>query len=382
MKKTIFALSLLAGSLTTNINAQTWLTAGNVLTGTTTAPNEFLGSTTNFDLVFRTNNTEKARLTATGNFGLGITSPLVKFHIVGNALFTQTTATPTSAAYIRGLNGYSGISVPDYTWYGNTNTGMYHSGANTMGLTVGGTSALHINSLRQVGIGLTNPSCRLQVMGATTTGIVSHFSKGVALNSIFFAAGTLPGGYNDLTLDNDNGIFFDNGSSGNAPGAGLIIAPWTHTPGGVGLRIDGATGNVGIRTNNATATLTVNGTTLIGDPANVTVPAGYKLYVQTGILTEKVKVALINTSDWADYVFAKNYELKTLSEVESFVNANKHLPGVPSAEELKEQGGFDVAKMDAKLLEKIEELTLYVIELSKQNKELAERLAKIEAEKK
>lgn len=91
----------------------------------------------------------------------------------------------------------------------------------------------------------------------------------------------------------------------------------------------------------------------------------YSLFVQHGILAEKVKVALSNTADWADYVFADDYELMDLEEVEEFVEENNHLPGVPSAEEMVE-GGLDVAKMDAKLLEKIEELTLYVIDLQKQ----------------
>jgi hypothetical protein len=128
-------------------------------------------------------------------------------------------------------------------------------------------------------------------------------------------------------------------------------------------------GNVGIKTDNPTAGLTVNSNVLIGNPASVNLPAGYKLYVETGILTEKVKVAVKNTANWADYVFAKGYELKPLSEVETFINANKHLPGVPSAEEVVEEG-IDMAGMDAKLLEKIEELTLYVIKMEKEINEL------------
>ena len=55
-----------------------------------------------------------------------------------------------------------------------------------------------------------------------------------------------------------------------------------------------------------------------------------------------------------------------INEVETFINANGHLPGVPSAMEVNETG-IDVAKMDAKLLEKIEELTLYMIQLKKEN---------------
>lgn len=98
-------------------------------------------------------------------------------------------------------------------------------------------------------------------------------------------------------------------------------------------------------------------------------PAGYKLFVEQGILTEKVKVAIKATADWSDYVFASNYDLMPLSEVEAFTKENKHLPNVPSAEEMVENG-LDVASMDAKLLEKIEELTLYLIEQKKEIEKL------------
>jgi len=103
---------------------------------------------------------------------------------------------------------------------------------------------------------------------------------------------------------------------------------------------------------------------------------GYKLFVADGILTEKVKVAVKTTSDWSDYVFAPNYKLKNLSDVESFIKINKHLPGVPSADDVVKQG-IDLGKMDAKLLEKIEELTLYMIEIQKQNEKLAAEVAEL-----
>lgn len=94
-------------------------------------------------------------------------------------------------------------------------------------------------------------------------------------------------------------------------------------------------------------------------------PGTYKLYVEGGILTEKVRVAVKNTANWADYVFAPDYHLRPLAEVEKFVQENRHLPGVPSAEEVVKEG-VGLAEMDAKLLEKIEELTLYLIDLKKE----------------
>jgi hypothetical protein len=143
-------------------------------------------------------------------------------------------------------------------------------------------------------------------------------------------------------------------------------------PGNYFMFLKHSNGNVGIRTNNPTATLTVNGNVLIGDPATIATPPGYKLYVATGILTEKVKVAVETTVNWSDYVFDKDYKLAPLSEVEAYVKKNKHLPGVPSADEVVKEG-IDVEKMDAKLLEKIEELTLYVIKLEKEVNELKKK---------
>ena len=101
----------------------------------------------------------------------------------------------------------------------------------------------------------------------------------------------------------------------------------------------------------------------------VTTPGEYKLYVEDGILTEKVKVALKNTDDWADYVFADDYQLNSIETVEEFVKENKHLPNIPSAEAVVENG-INVAEMDAKLLRQIEELWLQMIELNKEVKSL------------
>jgi hypothetical protein len=105
-----------------------------------------------------------------------------------------------------------------------------------------------------------------------------------------------------------------------------------------------------------------SGTVRIG---NVNTPVGYKLYVEKGILTEKVKVAIASSLAWADYVFAKDYKLKSLAEVEAFVKENKHLPNIPSASELVKEG-LNLGEMQAKQMEKIEELTLYMIEMKKE----------------
>ncbi len=91
----------------------------------------------------------------------------------------------------------------------------------------------------------------------------------------------------------------------------------------------------------------------------------YKLFVEDGILTEKVRVAVKTSSDWADYVFDENYKVMPLPQLEAYVQQNKHLPGVPSAQDVV-NNGVDLQKMDATLLQKVEELTLIVIQQQKE----------------
>jgi trimeric autotransporter adhesin len=89
-----------------------------------------------------------------------------------------------------------------------------------------------------------------------------------------------------------------------------------------------------------------------------TLPAGYKLAIAGKAIVEEVVVQL--QANWPDYVFKTDYNLPSLSEVQKFISVNHHLPGVPSAEEVKSDGVV-VGEMNAILLKKIEELTLYII---------------------
>lgn len=90
--------------------------------------------------------------------------------------------------------------------------------------------------------------------------------------------------------------------------------------------------------------------------------SSYNLFVKGGILTEEVRVSV--ATGWADYVFKKDYNLKPLSEVENFIKEEGHLPNVPSAAQVKEEG-IALGEMAKIQQEKIEELTLYIIELNK-----------------
>ena len=95
----------------------------------------------------------------------------------------------------------------------------------------------------------------------------------------------------------------------------------------------------------------------------------YRLFVAQGIRTEKVRVDIASVKGWADFVFEKDYKLMPLNELELFIASNKHLPTVPTAEEVV-NNGLDLAQMNSKLLEKVEELTLYTININKKNIEL------------
>jgi hypothetical protein len=88
------------------------------------------------------------------------------------------------------------------------------------------------------------------------------------------------------------------------------------------------------------------------------------------------KMLISQTGRWPDYVFNKQYQLPSLSEVENFINQNNHLPGVPSAAEVAKKG-VDVADNQVVLLKKIEELTLYVIELEKRSQKQSEEIREL-----
>ena len=105
------------------------------------------------------------------------------------------------------------------------------------------------------------------------------------------------------------------------------------------MTINGLTNNVGIGTTNPTSKLSVNG--------NI---RAKEIVVETG---------------WADFVFDEKYKLSNLDSVETYIKLNKHLPGIPSANEIG-TNGLKVGEVQTKMMEKIEELTLYVIELKKE----------------
>lgn len=100
------------------------------------------------------------------------------------------------------------------------------------------------------------------------------------------------------------------------------------------------------------------------------------LDVNGAIRSKEVK---IEATGWSDFVFNEDYELSTLPEVESFIRKHKHLPDMPSEKQVIEEG-VNVVEMQAKLLQKIEELTLYIIDLKKENDSIKKELKELKKE--
>ncbi len=105
----------------------------------------------------------------------------------------------------------------------------------------------------------------------------------------------------------------------------------------------------------------------IGVQSGATLPAGYLLAVDGKIISEELKVQL--SGSWPDYVFQDNYNLKSFDHLRSYIKENKHLPNIPAAAEV-EKNGIEVGDMQKRMVEKIEELTLYILQLEERLKVL------------
>ncbi len=151
-------------------------------------------------------------------------------------------------------------------------------------------------------------------------------------------------------------------SAGNSSNSNTATATTTECSSGStvwlnnGDNIYYTSGNVGIGTDNPKAELSVDGT----------------------ILSNEVKVQL-DISAYPDFVFDDDYYQLTLEELEKFINENDHLPEIPTAKET-EENGMSLGAMNAKLLQKIEELTLYIIELKKENEQIKAQYQQMQQE--
>jgi hypothetical protein len=213
-----------------------------------------------------------------------------------------------------------------------------------------------------IGIGTTNPTSQLNV-GTKTTNSPSTIAQ--------FGTSVTSGEARVLSLVNSGGgsnqstsLDFHNGASWSPTGKIQVQQLGTDTK----SKLHFFTYNSGLKNR---MTINENGYVGIG-----TINPDSELAVNGKIHTKEVKVDLIG---WSDFVFENDYKLPTLAEVEQHIKEKGHLKDIPSAENVKENGIL-LGEMDSKLLQKIEELTLYTIEQEKRLNSIDLKNEKLEKE--
>ncbi|MBS4014389.1 MAG: hypothetical protein KGZ97_11640 [Bacteroidetes bacterium] len=127
---------------------------------------------------------------------------------------------------------------------------------------------------------------------------------------------------------------------------------------------------------NPTARTDISGKVYINVSGTYNLPSDIGLAVGGKIIAEEVIVKL--SSSWPDYVFSDDYDLIPLNQLESRIKERGALPGIPTAEEMQKDANIPIGEMNLKLLQKIEELTLYLIELENKNQGLEQRMKLLE----
>jgi hypothetical protein len=205
-----------------------------------------------------------------------------------------------------------------------------------------------------VGIGTTSPRALVDAAVPINSGALGTvFARQVEGDNVgngtylgVKAWGTQNVNYNGKSFSLEHSFYGDLNSAINFYRGGGTTGGYMSFATGTGIErmtID-PTGNVGIGTTSPSEKLSVNG--------NI-----------------KAQKLIVTQNGWADYVFDSSYQLKPLSQVESFIQQHKHLPDIPSAKEIQDKG-VDVGNNQALLLKKIEELTLYMIEMKKENEQM------------
>ncbi len=227
-----------------------------------------------------------------------------------------------------------------------------------------------------VGIATTSPTAKLDVNGNTRLGGNAGVSNDLTVGGNATVNGLLQAASHANISGNTN-IGGNTGIGGSASvGNTLNVGGNTTLGGNLGVNGNTTVGNVLTVASNANVggNLAVNASAHVGVDARVdgrvivgnppSTPGSYMLYVNGSAIATEVKVAL--QANWPDYVFESGYNTPDLRSWETFIAANKHLPGVPSAAEVSQNGGIELGEMNRVLLQKVEELTLILIAQQKQ----------------
>ncbi|WP_394993422.1 hypothetical protein [Emticicia sp.] len=327
-----------------------WTTTGNSGTNATT---NFIGTTDAQKLVFRVNNLMAGYIDPTGS---------------NNLLFGYV-AGGSTASFRPAFTGIDNVGIGTASLNVNT-TGSANVGVGVSTLAVNttgssniaiGSTALSANTTGDANLALGNGALRANTNGSANVGIGAFALLRNTTGTSNTAIGNQAGYSNVSGIRN---VFIGSNAGFSELGSDKLYIANSNTTqptvyGDFSANFVSIGNNITLAKRDAIATA-----------------GSYGLLVEKGILTEKLKVATIASADWADYVFDEKYKMLPLEEVEKFVIANKHLPNVPSAEEMS-KNGLDVVTSDSKLLEKIEELTLYMIEMNKEIKALKAENAKL-----